>query len=77
MPFYDNEYKTLEQLEEDYNNGFAPKLFSFAGVLLRWCEPEEEWPIVHVSLLHFILKWLSINSLFSTKLKPIWELKNY
>ena len=54
MPFYDNEYKTLEQLEEDYNDGFAPKVFSFAGVLLRWCEPEEEWPIVHVSLLKFL-----------------------
>ena len=50
MPFYNNSYKTLEELENDYNENNAPKVFSFAGVLHRWCEPEEVYPVVHVSI---------------------------
>ena len=49
MPFYEGKFKTLEELEEDYNQNNAPKSFSFVGVLHRWCEPDEKYPIIHVS----------------------------
>ena len=54
MPFYDGKFKTLEELEEDYNQNNAPKSFSFVGVLHRWCEPDEKYPIIHVSELIFL-----------------------
>ena len=49
MPYYNGGFKTLEELEEDYNNNAAPEVFSFAGVLHRWCEPHEIYPTLNVS----------------------------
>ena len=49
MPFYNGTFKTLEELEDDYNNKVAPDCFSFAGVLHRWCEPEDNYPTEGVS----------------------------
>ena len=49
MPFYNETFKTLEDLENDYNNKVAPDCFSFAGVLHRWCEPEDNYPTDGVS----------------------------
>ena len=39
MPFYNNSFKTLEDLEKDYYQVKAPKVFSFAGILARICQP--------------------------------------
>ena len=41
MPFYNNSYKTLEELEKDYYQAKAPKVFSFAGILARICLPSD------------------------------------
>ena len=39
MPFYNNQFKSLEELEQDYYQLKAPKVFSFAGILARYCVP--------------------------------------
>ena len=41
MPFYGGSFKTLEELESDYFQLKAPKIFSFAGILARICQPIE------------------------------------
>ena len=85
MPFYNNSYKTLEELENDYNENKAPKVFSFAGVLHRWCEPEEVYPVVHVSINKFYIIYIthdqnvifqpSLTYIFSIKLNATLELR--
>ena len=41
MPFYGGSFKTLEELESDYFQLKTPKIFSFAGILARICQPIE------------------------------------
>ena len=50
MPFYKNQFKTLEELEKDYMSNKAPETFSFCGVLLRVLTEEDKYPIMEVSV---------------------------
>ena len=41
MLYYNGSFHTLEELEKDYCQLRAPKVFSFAGLLARVCDAVE------------------------------------